>query len=215
MMVERAHWILLLVLLVGAGSTMPASAQQDDDPETDFVRDGWYLGAQGVWAKEDIDAPPGYSASNDLGFNVRGGYRFLRNLATDLEFEYVDSFAVKPRDSSLRTASYRTFTLAWNFRAYPLARLFAPDSDWHTVQPYLQAAPAWQWVERRRLPGPDQNDGGFAARLGGGIDIYWTDQLLLTTNAVYALATSSDVDDVRFWSVGWGFAWRFYGGVRN
>jgi hypothetical protein len=173
----------------------------------DYVREGWYVGARGVYALEDFDIDA--SVDDDFGFNLFAGYRMFRGLATDFEFEYVDALSARG-DPAGPDFDVRTFVLGWNFRVYPLAWTFAPGSVFQRVQPYLSAGPSLQWVQLQRLPGQDQDEGAIAGRLGGGIDFYLTESLALSADAKYTLG-GGDVSDYRYLSIGWGLTWRFGG----
>jgi hypothetical protein len=66
-------------------------------------------------------------------------------------------------------------------------------------------------VQLQRLSGGDRDEGNFAGRLGGGIDVYLTGNWVLTADAIYTIG-SGDVSDFPYLSIGWGFAYRFGGG---
>ena len=189
---------LLAAPLLGA----PPAAGQD------YVREGWYVGARGVYAVEDFDVDA--SVDDDFGFGLFAGYRMFRGLASDFEFEYVDALAARG-DPAGPNYDIRTFDFAWNFRVYPLAWTFEPGSVFQRVQPYLSAGPSIQWVQLQRLPGGDRDEGNFAGRLGGGIDFYLTDSVALSGSAIYTIGTG-DVNDYRYLSIGWGLTYRFGGG---
>lgn len=193
-----ASLALLAAPLLGAS---PAAVQ-------DYVREGWYVGARGVYAIEDFDVDA--SVDDDFGFNLFGGYRMFRGLASDFEFEYVDALSARG-DPAGPNFDIRTFDFAWNFRVYPLAWAFEPSSVFQRVQPYLSAGPSIQWVQLQRLPGVDRDEGNFAGRLGGGIDFYLTQSVALSGSAIYTIGTG-DVSDYRYLSVGWGLTYRFGGG---
>jgi opacity protein-like surface antigen len=190
-----------LALALGAALVAAAGARAED-----YVRDGWYAGGRGVVALSDFDVQG--SAGHGLGFNLFAGYRMYRSFASDFEFEYIDSI---PVDAAGTNPFVRTFDLAWNFRAYPLARLFDRGSAFQRAQPYLSAGPSWQWAEVRHVSGDDPDDGSFAARLGGGLELYLTENVVLTADGIYTLSTA-DVRDFRYWSIGWGFQYRFGAG---
>jgi len=185
----------LLAALLG----LPLSAAADD-----FLREGWYLGGRGVYTQVDFDTQG--VAQNDFGFNLVAGYRISKYLASDFEFEYIDAIPVDGKPGP--NFDVRTFDLAWMFRFYPLSFAFDASSPLHRVQPYLAAGPAWQWVALNRFPGNDRNRGGFAGRLGGGLDVYLTENLSLNADATYVLS-AGDVRDYRYLSIGWGFAYHF------
>jgi opacity protein-like surface antigen len=174
----------------------------------DYVREGWYAGARGVYAVENFDVDG--TVDNDFGFNLFAGYRMFRGLASDFEFEYIDAFPVRG-DPAGPNYDVRTFDLAWNFRVYPLAWAFEPGSVFQRVQPYLSAGPSLQWAQLQRLPGGDRDEGNFAGRLGGGIDFLLTENVALTADAIYTIGTG-DVSDFPYLSIGWGLLYRFGGG---
>ena len=190
------------VALAAALAASPAARAAD------YARTGWYAGARGVYTQNDFDVPG--NAEDDFGFNLFAGYRLFRGLASDFEFEYIDAIRV---DGNAGNPDFdvRTFVLAWNFRAYPLSWVFEPDSPLQRVQPYLSAGVSNQWVQLQRLPGGDRDEGNFAGRLGGGLDVYLTENWVLTADAIYTIGTG-DVSDFPYLSIGWGFAYRFGGG---
>ena len=177
----------------------------------DYVREGWYVGARGVYAVEDFDIDG--TADDDFGFNLFAGYRMFRGLASDFEFEYVDALPARGNPAG-PSFDVRTFDFAWNFRVYPLAWVFEPGSVFQRVQPYLRAGPSIQWVQLQRLPGGDRDEGNFAGRLGGGLDFSLTENVALTADAIYTIGTG-DVRDYRYLSIGWGFTYRFGGGASS
>ena len=174
----------------------------------DYVRTGWYAGARGVYTQEDFDIDA--EVDDDFGFNLFAGYRLFSFLGSDFEFEYVDALPARGKPAG-PNYDVRTFNLSWNFRAYPLAWAFEPSSPFQRVQPYLSAGVSNQWVQLRRQPAGNSNQGNFAGRLGAGIDFYLTEHLALTSNGIYTLGTG-DVNDFHYWSIGWGLLYRFGGG---
>jgi hypothetical protein len=199
------------LILVSALALVAPAAWADDDVEDDFTREGFYLTLQGVSAlpAENLELR---SAPAEFGVNVAGGWRFYQNFATEVEMEYIPDLA--KGDIELRT-----FGTSFNLRAYPLARLGEPDSWLQRIQPFFKGGFGWQWTQRRGRGLPNQDDGGFAGRLGGGLDIYLTRNLVLTGSATYQLSTGDTRDvrltatgskrDTRYLSVGWGLTYRF------
>jgi hypothetical protein len=194
--------------LAQAAALAAALAASPAARAADYTRTGWYAGARGVYAVENFDVPG--SADNDFGFNLFGGYRLFSFLASDFEFEYIDALRV---DGNAGNPNFdvRTFVLAWNFRFFPLSPVFEPDSPLQRVQPYLSAGVSNQWVQLQRVPSGDKDEGNFAGRLGGGVDVYLTGNWVLTADAIYTIG-GGDVSDFPYLSVGWGFAYRFGGG---
>ncbi len=184
-------------LLLGAGG---AAAQ-------DYTRDGWYVGARGLWGLEDFDTGgTGASVDDEPGFDVYAGYRMGRNFAGEIEFEYFDGFDVQGTSGELRL-----FSVALGMKVFPLARLFEPSSIYQRVQPYVTAAPSWQWAQIRGFgSGLNEDDGGFAGRFGAGLEIYLTNRFVLTGDASYSLPTGG-AGDFNYGSFGGGLQWRFAG----
>ncbi len=185
-------------MLLGAGG---AAAQ-------DYTRDGWYAGARGLWGVEDFDARA--SADDTWGFDAYAGYRMGKNFAGEIEFEYFDGFdADLPGGGS---GDYRLFSMSLGMKVFPLARAFAPGSIYQRVQPYVTAAPSWQWVQSRSFSGgnAEGDDGGFAGRFGAGLEIYLTESIVLTGDASYSLPVGG-ASDFSYWTFGGGFQWRFAG----
>lgn len=204
------RWLLLALLLLGPGSVH--AQDDDDDAPTDFTHDGWYLGAQGVYAVENFDTPVNNndlsaltgstSGENAFGVNGRVGYRFLRYLAAELELEWINGLEGRPGGNEVDL-----FPLALNLKFYPLGGLLR--EGWPArVQPFLQAGPSWVWASADRSGGNTQKEGGFAGRMGAGLEIYLTQNLALTADAKYMLPTN-ELDDLDYISVGWGLLWRF------
>ena len=132
-----------------------------------------------------------------------------RNFAGEIEFEYFDGF--DGRLASGNNGEYRLFSIALGMKVFPLARLFEPSSIYQRVQPYVTAAPSWQWIQSRGFgSGLNEDDGGFAGRFGAGLEIYLTNRLVLTGDASYSLPTGG-AGDFNYWSFGGGFQWRFAG----
>jgi len=195
MRIRSARHAPLLVALLAL--PLPAAAE-------DWVREGWYAGGRGVYTQVDFDTSG--VANDDFGFNLFAGYRIYEYLASDFEFEYIDAIEVRGKPGP--NFDVRTFNLSWLFRLYPLGFVLEPSSPFQRVQPYLVAGPALQWVQLQRKPGNDGDQGNFAGRLGAGFEVYLTESLAFNADAKYMLGTG-DVKDYRYWSIGWGFAWRF------
>ncbi len=202
---ERAlKWTISTLALVGVWMLLGAGRAAAQD----YTRDGWYVGARGLWGVEDFDARA--SADDTWGADLYAGYRMGRNFAAEFEFEYFDGFDARLAPGN--SGEYRLFSISLGMKVFPLARLFEPNSIYQRVQPYVTAAPSWQWVQTRRFSkgGAGSDDGGFAGRFGAGLEIYLTNRLVLTGDASYSLPTGG-VSDLSYWTFGGGFQWRFAG----
>jgi opacity protein-like surface antigen len=148
----------------------------------EYLRDGWYAGARGVYALVDFDAAG--KAENTFGFNTFLGYRMWKMFGADLEIEFIPGVHVSGKGSP--SYEVRTFNFGFNFRTYPFGRLVEEGSWLERVQPYLSAGIANQWVRIDDNPGNKKHQGDAAGRLGGGLDVYLTESLALTADARYA-----------------------------
>ena len=191
----------ICALAAGAWLGM-AGAASAEGPPPDYTRNGWYLQAQGVFAWQNFQD---FETGDDAGFNVLGGWRGWQLFAGELEFEWTNRFQGKGGDPD-----FRIYDIALLFKVYPLARLFDPSSIGNRFQPWLKTGPGWQWVERRGGGLPNRDRGGFAGRVGGGMDFYVTENWVLVTSANYQLP-SSDVDRFQYLTVGGGIQYRFGG----
>jgi opacity protein-like surface antigen len=189
----------------------PSPAETEPPPaQHDFTRDGWYLQAQGIYAYENFGTGDydtrGFNVDSTFGFNVEAGYRVAQLFALGAEFEWTNAFG--NRD----VLAIGTQNVGIPFRLYPLARLFDPGAMANRFQPFIKLAPTWQWAERT-IAGEDEDEdkGGFVGRMGGGLDIYLTENVVLVTSALYNWPTGK-IDSLGYWSFGGGIQYRFGGG---
>jgi hypothetical protein len=75
-------------------------------------------------------------------------------------------------------------------------------------QPFIKLSPTWQWAERTVDGDDKEGQGGFVGRMGGGLDIYVTKNVVLVTSALYNWPTGS-IDSYGYWSFGAGVQYRF------
>jgi opacity protein-like surface antigen len=239
MTTQRALLVLVstLALSVGAVATSPVQAGADEpsaapveveplpvetEPppaQHDFTRDGWYVQAQGIYAvqyfgKEGSYGTGGLDMNDTFGFNIEAGYRVAQLFALGAEFEWVYSFENDeqfiggvPVDTgdALRIGIQN---VGIPFRIYPLARSGRAASR---LQPFIKLAPTWQWTDREEFRDEKEGKGGFVGRVGGGLDIYLTDNFVLVGSVLYNWPTGK-IDSLGYWSIGTGLQYRFGGG---
>jgi opacity protein-like surface antigen len=179
----------LLCLALFASSPVGAQAQDD------FARNGAYLGLAGSVgifpeAEDDLDDVGG-DVDTGLGLNARAGYRVHPHFAAEAEFEWVHS-SIEFAGSD---ADFDTFVGTVNGKAFLLTGRF---------QPFAMIGIGGLGVHGEG----DSGDSGFAARFGGGLDVYITRNFYGAIDASYVLPTG-DVDDFDLVSIGWGFGYRF------
>lgn len=192
--------LVTLAVIWACSTTAPGAAQADEE----FGRTGPYAGIAGVLSIPNFTGrPPRTDADNTVGYTIRAGYRFLSFLAGEAQFEHLP-------DQNVRTpigftgatrrgnSSFEFLTLTGN------AKLVYPSGP---LQPYALAGVGWTWLNRTdtRLEG---NDDGFVTKAGGGIDFYFTENIVGTLEGAY-LWTFGDVKNYDYVTFTWGFAYRF------
>jgi opacity protein-like surface antigen len=187
-----------------AATEEPAESEETegagDDSDADaagYDRDGWYLGLGGGYAMELFDT----GSWGDSGFaQIRAGYHFLRFAALEPQIEYTPKFKGKSSFAGVDTATWAVWL---NAKGYPTA-------PWTSrFQPYALVGAAWMWA---RATGSAINgsveEGGFAARFGGGIDLYVTDHIVVTAESAWVLPTG-DLDGLNQVQIGGALQYRF------
>jgi opacity protein-like surface antigen len=172
--------IIALALTLLAGT---ASAQ-------DYARPGAYVGFSGVGAIENFDIS-GANFSDGGGFNFRGGYRLMSHLAVEAQFEYVTGFSDQGVDID-------ALTFTGGLKGYVLTE---------QIQPYGVVAFGLIYGEAD-AGSVDVDDTDPVFRVGGGVDVYITENWLVNLEAVY-VAPVDDMDDFPYASIGAGIGYRF------
>lgn len=196
-----------LVLLPGIG------AAADDD----FTRPGPYVGVGGVYTLNNLiedqveDAFPGVDVDVDdsAGVNAVVGYRMVSFLAAELQYEYVDGFDISAFGTKAITVRAHTFT--------GNLKVIAPI--WRT-QPYLLAGAGvvrWDFDDKLGV-GISDGETAFAGRVGTGIDIFLTPNIVVNAGVDAVLTDTSlntsfpggeDVDYLFYITAGGGLQYRF------
>ncbi len=209
----------------------------DDDP---FDRPGFYAGISGVYTynffdkgiEDFLEDELGEQGSVDIedsaGLNARIGYRAASWFAAEIQYEWIATYDVEvsgdvgPGGSTISGKLYDidghtlTFNTKW---IVPFWR----------IQPYLLVGAGYSFydVGRGPLAAPLEaadddieieggKQGAFAGRAGLGLDLYLTNQIVLTTEAT-AMVTTEDfetpsegaIDDLYYLSFGAGLQYRF------
>jgi opacity protein-like surface antigen len=176
------------------------AAEEEEEPagEQAWDRDGWYLGLGGGYAKELFS---GGDASDGGFMQIRAGYHFLRFAALEAQFEYSPKF--NGQSGQWNGVDIATWATWLNIKGYPTAPWTA------FVQPFGMIGIAWMW---ERLTGPAVNnsieEGGFASRFGGGLDVYVTRNIMITAEAAYVLPTG-ELDDLNQVQIGGALQYRW------
>jgi len=192
---------LTAALLGLAAIAAPAAPAQEEDTESpDYLRDGWYVGLQYNRGIEDWSVPGGAMSATTVGdsngLSAYVGWRFLEYWGIDFQYEWQNSFA-----STLGSVSAESNTNVFtvNGRAYlPLGR----------IQPFVLAGLGLFQSTTEVSGSTVSARGNFAGRLGGGVDLYITENWVLSGSATYILP-SAEQSDRRYLSVAAGLQYRF------
>jgi opacity protein-like surface antigen len=133
-----------------------------------------------------------------LGFGARAGYRFHPHFAGELQFHWFSKAAVELDDGTKSTEAvkFKTMALTGNLKGY----LFTGR-----IQPFLLAGAGimnFDLQDKLNL-GLKRSGEGFAVRLGGGIDLYLNENIVLEIEGgrMLPFGEISGMDHI-FWSVG-------------
>lgn len=196
----------MFVTVLFCGLALPAFAQSAQDPWDDsyfpYARDGIYLGFAALYALENFDrdtAIRGAGSAQDIdgrdagGPQVRFGYRYRPRLAGEVLFQYYAGFNLS--DSSVGIDDdFNAWSMTLNGKLYGfLGR----------VQPYgLFGIGGIAFDDKRGA------NSAFLARLGGGIDLYLTDRVVLDFEVAYAMPAGA-LDDLQFATFALGVQYRY------
>ena len=209
-------------VLVGVVCASVALTAEDEIDEDDFARRGWMLGVGGSYAVEvfeddaesdfqkSLGPDPRLSVDNSFGFSGHGGYRCHRRFSAEVEVEWLDGFdadLTQPGVDQLAKVEYDPVVITANVKGYFLTGRY---------QPFLLLGAGAMTAETKiREPvglaftGIDtESDEAFALRFGGGIDLYATENVVVTVDADYVMPFGN-LDALDYITIGWGIQYRF------
>src|SRR5262245_1210574 len=171
------------------------SARADDPPADapDFARSGFYLGGSATYGFNLLESAFDDVLFDDVdvgdtwGFDPRVGYRALRWLAVEAQYEYLRNFGVTFAGAHLADLNAQTITANVRFIA-PLRRF----------QPYLRigAGATIFDLDDNIVPGLRVDHSGFSGRIGVGLDVYATENLVIAVGADSVLSAAQVEDTV-------------------
>jgi opacity protein-like surface antigen len=200
---SRVPILFTILALAGSG---PALAQNDD-----FDRSGFYLGAGvagGAFTEveddiEDALASLGYTTSADVevavGADVRAGYRFHPRIAGEIQIQSLPQAQIEIGGTD--ALDLETLVFTGNAKGYLLTGRF---------QPFVLVGGGLVHFEVEDDLGIEssEKDEGFAARFGGGVDVYLNRNFVIALDADYVL-TTGDADGLDHVSFSAGLQYRF------
>lgn len=178
----------------------------------DFDRSGIYLGVFGSYAfdmafedaLEDTlrllePVEVGVKVKDSFGIQGRFGYRFIPHVAAEVQAEYLFGFDTKV--GSEKIAKYTLLAATAN------AKVFAMTED---IQPYALVGAGILYADLDDNLGLDVSADavGPAMRAGAGIDLYLSENVVVSAETTYVLPFA-DVDDLDYLSIGVGVQYRF------
>jgi opacity protein-like surface antigen len=150
--------------------------------EADPAETGFYLGGGVAYAWENFDGD--FDFDDAWGLNAFAGYRFMRYIALEGNFNWYDDF-----ESDSTSADVEIWTLMLDLRAmYPVYN--------DRLVPYLRIGGGY--MDAKATAGSlDASNEDFAFNLGGGLDYYVTDQVSIGLDGKYVVGTG-DLDAVEY-----------------
>ena len=195
-----------------------AFAEEDAEKEDDFGRTGFYIGVGGsltklMEAKDTLqdELSPLDSLDIDVkssfGVHGLGGYRFHPHFAAEFEADWNSPFDIDFAYGTARVAKAEVMPLVFtvNIKGYLFKSRFQPYAV--VGVGVMTAQIKVKDVADFDVSGSDWYT-GFAARFGGGVDLYVTEHFVLNTEVRYVLPTG-DVEGLDMISLGWGLQYRF------
>jgi opacity protein-like surface antigen len=166
-------------------------------------------------AIDDGDLPVGTEGDAELkievmpGFHLAGGYRLSPRFAFEGEFEWakgdlklkqtLTAPGFESTSATTKLAEYSYLLFGINTKVFALTG---------RIQPYVMAGVAFmhQELKYKNLPDDDATGAGF--RLGGGADLYFTENAAFRADFGYIL-TAGNLKDNDVMSLNVGVLWRF------
>lgn len=185
----------------------PSTALAQEEPEAELSRRGAYVGGSiaGMVPLFDADTP-GLNSEQDgsFGWNFRVGYRAMRLLAVEFQYEEVDGFSTS---GALQDGVAKARILTANMR------LIAPLPDF-PGHPYLLAGlGAGQYWVNNEIGGISPLRGKqweLAGRFGAGLDYYVTPHIVVNLETTAIVSENKIfIERVPFVSISGGLQYRF------
>ncbi|GJL65634.1 MAG: hypothetical protein NPIRA05_06050 [Nitrospirales bacterium] len=189
--------ITLFSLCVMGLSTSMAFAEESSE----FARNGFYIGAGGIYAIENFSRTGALSFDDSLGFNLRVGYRLHPHIAIEAEGERTMGFDAKQFKGDVETwtatLNSKFFALTGRIQPYGLLGVGAMNA---TTDGFL--------VFVNSNGSTSRNETDVAFRYGGGVDFYLTKNWVIDIEGAY-VDPRGDINSINYISVGGGLQYRF------
>jgi hypothetical protein len=196
---ERGHRVRrLAALLLVASLAAPSGALADDL----VGGDDWYGSVYGVLGVPNADA-----SDQKLGGGVAAsaGFRFNRWLAAEVGGEWAPHFSYDrgsgPVSCPGPSGDESNYFNAWSVTAG--GRVYLTES---LVQPFLLAHGGYMQT-RDRGGGKACSRDGFVTRLGGGVEVFVSNDFAVSLLGAYVMPVTGGARDHDYVSIGLGLTW--------
>lgn len=179
----------------------PAVSQAEDEDDSDYARPGVYLGLGVVGAsypKAD-DSLDNSDFDEAVGLTITAGLRATAHFAAELEVEILTKSDIDISGFAGEGEMHSTM-VSLNMKGYPLTG---------RIQPYALVGVGGQFAKLEVTGTSDETPSGFAARFGGGVEIYLTPIWVLDFGVDYVLPGDGKIEDLDYVSYGGGLVVRF------
>ncbi len=208
--------------LLGIVCSSVALTSDDEVDPSDYARRGWMIGVAGSHAIEtfedaaerdfqkELGPTVQLSVDDTFGFQGRVGYRCHRRFSAEVQVEWLSGFdadLTQPGFVQLGKVEYEPVLVTANAKAYLLTGRY---------QPFLLVGGGVMTADRKLrdtvgltpAQADQESDDAFAMRFGGGIDLYATENVVVSLDANYVLPFGN-LDALDHITIGWGFQYRF------
>ncbi|MEW6440077.1 MAG: outer membrane beta-barrel protein [bacterium] len=179
--------LLSLLLRVQDGRCQDAAGK-------DFARPGLYFGVGLAYSvqqfpDEDFDFGNELEVDDSMGFDARLGYRISRYVSLEIEALYNFGFDFHAYHTDL--GSIDSYSVTGNAKIYPFAGRF---------QPYGIVGIGYSGanIEEEYWSDSSESFSDFGVRFGGGVDLYFTRNVLGWFEISYFLGGFDDLEDFDF-----------------
>jgi len=193
-----------------AGLSVASAAQAGGfrrfEEDGDYARSGLYVGGGLVGGfttrlegqLTEIPGVDNVEVDPSVGLAGRLGARITPHLALEAHYEWMEDFETSV--DGIEIAETRTQALTGDVKGY---------LSTGRVQPYLSAGLGFLSAKSDDpVTAFQKTDTDFAARFGGGVEFYVTENIGLSVDSSYVIPTG-DVEDLDYVSVGAGVFFRF------
>jgi opacity protein-like surface antigen len=184
----------------------------------DYCDPGWYLILGGLTAWDQFQDTEEADIGTSLGFELRGGYRVLKYFAAEGQIDFLSGFRLRTGDpdvgdleidGTVFTANAKGYLPFERFQPYGLVGLGGMYARVRTAEAVgTICSPGFYGWWCSGVYGQLEDGADFVARLGGGFDIFLTENIAINLDASYLLPFDK-LSELRYISFNWGAKFKF------